>query len=385
MTPIQLKAVRTCDKLIGALLLRYLRPNARSGKTGPVPAESVRRILIIRPGGLGDAVLTIPMITALKRSYTHATVDVLAETRNADVYRIGDLIDQVFRYDVSPIGQFTRLRKNRYDLVVDTEQFHRLSRVVANAMRPKYLCGFDTTDRGKFLTHDVTYDDSRYEGHSFLQLAEALIGAPVPFDVDRPFVEVSPEVRDWACEQLESIRERKIVAIMPVVGGRYKLWPVERYAEIADWLTGSGHAVVLLGGSDGADPARVIEAKNRSGHLLDLAGRTSLAQTAGILERSDLSLSADTGIVHLAYGVGTPTVALFGSGLHRKWAPPGRHHRIVRKGLACSPCTRMGYTPPCPYDVACMQEISVADVKASIEDLLGKPRDCAEKVLTDEL
>jgi len=370
MTPLQLRTLRTFDKLIGPPLLRWLKPSARAGQPSrPVPAESVRRLLVVRPGGLGDAVLTLPMIAALKKNYANATIDVLAEKRNADVYRIGELVDEVYLYDTNPIGVIRRLRRNRYDLVVDTEQFHRLSRVIANAMHAEYLCGFDTTDQGRLLTHAISYSDDMYEAKSFLRLAEAVIGSPVPFDAERPFVSVLPATRNWARKHLGTIDE-KLVTVMTVAGGEYRLWTTSRYAEIVTWLTDRNYRVVLLGGSDGIDAAAAIAADNRSDRVLNLAGQTSLAQTAAMLELADLSLSADTGIVHLAYGLGTSTIALFGPGRYRKWAPPGRRNRIVRKGLTCSPCTKFGRVPTCPHDIACMKEISVQNVIAAMEELL---------------
>jgi ADP-heptose:LPS heptosyltransferase len=75
-------------------------------------------------------------------------------------------------------------------------------------------------------------------------------------------------------------------------------------------------------------------------------------------------------VLHLAYAVGTPTVALFGPGLHRKWAPPAPRHRVVRLGLPCSPCTRSGRVPPCPIGIACMRDLGVAPVLAAAEELL---------------
>jgi ADP-heptose:LPS heptosyltransferase len=135
-------------------------------------------------------------------------------------------------------------------------------------------------------------------------------------------------------------------------------------------LNRRGHAVILLGGRDGVTAAATIAADNDPERVLNLAGKTTLAQTAALLQRARLSLSADTGVMHLAYAVGTPTVSLFGPGLQHKWAPPGKQHRVVRKGLACSPCTRHGRIPPCPHNIACMREISVADVTDAINALL---------------
>lgn len=310
------------------------------------------------------------MIHALRDAFRAARVDVLAEKRNAGVYRVADGVSRIYRYDANPLSVLQRLRRSRYDAIIDTEQFHHFSLVLANALRPRVLCGFDSPARGRLQTHSVAYGDDVYEGRSFLRLAEALVGAPIPFDPEAPFVEVVAGARAWAERALEPVGGRELIAVSPAAGGPYRLWPAARYAEVIQALIDRGDCVVLLGGRDGLEAAKQIVAGCGSSGLLDLTGQTTLAQTAAVLRRARLCLSADTGVMHLAYGVGTATLSLFGPGRHQKWAPPGRRHRVVRRGLSCSPCTRLGRVPACPYDVACMREISADEVSVAIEEAL---------------
>ncbi len=101
--------------------------------------------------------------------------------------------------------------------------------------------------------------------------------------------------------------------------------------------------------------------------FLDLIEKTSLSEIAAILSQLDLLISTDSSLLHLGYAVGTKTVALFGPGIPEKWAPGGHGHIVIRKNLPCSPCTKFGYTPPCPYAYRCMKEIKVDDVMAGVE------------------
>ncbi len=101
-----------------------------------------------------------------------------------------------------------------------------------------------------------------------------------------------------------------------------------------------------------------------------LASKTSLMEGGGLIKRCDVLVSNDSGLMHIAYGVGTPTVSLFGAGIEKKWAPLGSRNIIINKNLPCSPCTRYGYTPPCPYGVACMDAIGVEDVMRAIDEVL---------------
>jgi len=309
------------------------------------------------------------LLNALRQGYPDALVDVLAEKRNAGVYEIGDLVSEIHCYDSGVLGVQRRLQSAGYDILIDTEQIHHLSTIFANSLRPKYLCGFDTLGRRRFQTHTVPYREDRYEAISFLQLAEAVLGSPHGFDPDQPFIIVRPAAKAWAATKLKSANERQVVAVAATAGGSARLWPVARYAEVVRWLASRGYYVVLLGGSDGVEAANFIAAHMAPDAVLNLTGKTTLVQSAALLQHACLSVSADTGVMHLAYGVGTSTVSLFGSSSHRKWGPPGRRHRVVRKGLACSPCIRFGRLPPCPHNIACMQEIDAAEVIAAIEDL----------------
>lgn len=381
MLPLRLRLLKRLDALAGRWMCANIAPAASGmGVNGtaaltqpprPVPPAGVERILIIRPGGIGDAVLTFPMIAALRRHYREAEIEVLGERRNAGVYRINDWVRRVHLYDRHPLATMRELSRGRYQIVVDTEQYHYLSCIAANRLRPDYICGFDTIGRGRFQTHRVRYSDRVYEVHSFLSLASALIGSEQSFDPDAPFLEVSPQWVEWAEATLHPRGGRPVAVVMPTASTPHRFWPVQRYAEIAQWLARRGFLVVVLGGPDAGADAGLIEQACRGSDVLNLAGRTTLPQTAGILTRTQLYVSADTGPLHIAYGVGTPTVHMFGSGIQEKWAPQGRRYLVVNKNLPCSPCTRYGYTPPCPYHAACMDAITVADVTRAIDEVLA--------------
>jgi ADP-heptose:LPS heptosyltransferase len=368
------RLLQAADRRVGGWLVRHARPRARALTKRAEPGVAlasgeVCRLLVIRPGGLGDALLMWPMLDALRAAFPTAELDLLCERRNAGAFALGEPPGTVLRYDQDLPHVVRHLVSRRYDLVIDTEQYHHMSTVVANALGPRWLCGFDTLGRQRLQTHAVSHAEDTYEAVSFLRLAAAVTGQAAAFDPDRPFLRVAREALDWADMALRAAGDRPVVAIMPAAGGSYRLWPAERYAELAQWLIRRGFFVALLGGHDGRQAAELLAARSGAAQLVDLVGSTTLAQTAAVLSRARLAVSADTGVLHLAYGVGTPTVGLFGPGLYRKWAPPGRVHRIVRLGLPCSPCIRFGVLPQCPYGIACMRDITVADVQTAIESL----------------
>jgi ADP-heptose:LPS heptosyltransferase len=312
------------------------------------------------------------MIKALHRHFQQAAIDVLAETRNAGIYQMSQEVSKVHCYDRRPLVVFRRLRRIHYHVIVDTEQFHHLSVVVANMLRPMYLCGFGTLGRSRFQTHTVAYSDDTYEAQSFLHLAQALTGWPARFDPDEPFIDVPSQDRAWAESTFAFLGQRALVTIMPGAMSPYRVWPKERYGQVVEWLIERGFYVVIIGGKDVAHMSHIMAGRYNQTDVLDLTGRTTWAQSAALIQRARVYLSADTGSLHMAYGVGTPTVSLFGSGNYSKWAPPGKYHVMVRKGLSCSPCTRLGFTPRCPNGMQCMAAISVGDVITALKEVLGK-------------
>jgi ADP-heptose:LPS heptosyltransferase len=128
---------------------------------------------------------------------------------------------------------------------------------------------------------------------------------------------------------------------------------------VAELLAALGVKSVVVGGREDREQGDAIVS---GGGGMNLAGRTSLAGTAAIIKRSRLLVSGDSGVLHIAVGLGVPTVSLFGPGRALKWAPRGENHIVINKGLTCSPCTTYGTTPPCPINARCMKEISVDEV-----------------------
>ena len=128
--------VKEIDKFFGRLGVIFL-PRPQYSKP-----NAILHILLIRPGGIGDAVHLVPIIHALKSAYPSATIEILAEKRNASVFSLCPEIDRVFLYDRP--AEFLQMFRRRYDVIIDTEQWHRLSAIVARLIRSNVKIGFAT-------------------------------------------------------------------------------------------------------------------------------------------------------------------------------------------------------------------------------------------------
>ena len=341
------------DRLVGSALVRLLSRGTKPAAKKPAP--TIYRVLIIRPGGMGDAILMIPMLRALKERFPRASVQILAERRNADVFGlIPDLVSGLFCYD--RVMDLLRVLTGRYDVVMDTEQWYRLSAVAARLIRADIRCGFSTNTRGSLFNLPVAHDPERYEAENFLALLSALTDAPIPFNPERPFLTIpadpSPGLR---------------VIMAPGASYPEKQWGPEKFRQLATGFLEQGYSVGLIGGpADVGQAAEVIQGLP----VENFTGRTTLRETARVIGAAGLVIGGDSVALHLAAALGRPSIALFGPTSPHQWAPRGKNHRTLYHPPHCSPCSRFGNIPPCPYDVECLNRISVEEVQAAARQIM---------------
>jgi lipopolysaccharide heptosyltransferase II len=339
-------------------------------------AESQKKlkILVIRPGGLGDAALLYPLLNILRGYFKNSEIDILAENRNSGILVGCPYIDEIFLYDSEPLCVLYKTLKKRYDIVIDSEQWHRLSAVVAYLTRAPIRVGFATNNKSALFTHAVPYRHDQYEALSFLNLCSTITGDDYEFNNVSPFIPVDQKLISKFSLQIKELRSR-CVAIAGIFSGatiRERRWETGKFVKLTEGLINEGFGIVIIGGKEDVTESNKLEKIANRDVAINYAAKTSLIETAAIISQLDLFVSSDTGLMHIAYGVGTPTVSLFGAGIQEKWAPIGNNNIALNKHLPCSPCTRFGYTPKCPYDVRCLRDISVEEVKTAVLGLVSR-------------
>ncbi len=356
----QINLLKTFDGIVGRHLVSVLH-RWKYHRNG---LGTFGRLLIIRPGGIGDAVLLLPAIRFLREKFPDSVIDILCEKRNAEIFRLSSDINKIYLYDKG-LDLFRTVR-NKYDVVIDTEQWHRLSAVISRLAGAPIRIGFDTNERKKMFTHQIPYSHDDYEVYSFLHLIEPLTGENPPFDVDKPFIDISNDAASLPQSDLRA--QDNLIAIFPGASVPERRWGGDNFGRVAHALSNKGHKIVILGsGSEKKDAEKIRELATSA---MDLTGKTNLRDVATLLRVCKLLITADSGLLHIAYAVGTPTVSLFGSGLEKKWAPLGKKHRVLNQHIACSPCTRFGYTPRCRRNVECLLSVSPDEVVRTAETLL---------------
>lgn len=323
--------------------------------------------LVVRaPNWIGDAVLALPALRDLRRSFPAARLEVLARPWVAEVYAAVEEADGV--RPTSTLGDEVAWMRGRFDLAVV------LPNSFGTALRP-FLArvperwGYATDGRGRLLTRRCRVGPEvrgRSEVHYYRAML-AGVGLQVEGEPDAS-LRCPTEWRERGGERLGESASGWIGLAPGAAFGTAKRWPPERFAAAGDRLAReSGSRPVLLGGEADRPLCEAVAAAMSSAPRV-LAGETSLPELLGVLTRLRLLLTNDSGPMHLAAALGTPVVAVFGSTDWRETAPWGEGHRLVREDVACAPCKLR----ECPLDHRCMNRVTVDRVvEAALEVLEG--------------
>lgn len=344
-------------------------------RDNPVPPES---ILVRAANWVGDVVMSLPALEALRELYPQSRITVLARPWVKELLSSHPAVDEVWEYakDGGRIRDLTavwraarRVRGGDFEMAVLFQNAFEAAFISRLGSVPVRV-GYDTDGRGLFLSHPVSRKTAPKGAHQvayYLNIIRALGWNGEDRD---PCLRVAEENRDLAGRLLEGeevVRDRRIVGMAPGAAfGPAKRWPAERFAEIADRAAAEwGAGILILGSAGDRESCRAVAAAMRNTPV-DLCGRTGLGEAVGVIDACDLFVTNDSGLMHVSAALGVPTVAVFGSTDPVATGPRGEHTRVVRNPVDCSPCLR----PVCPSDYRCMLGISPDQVwEAAVEVL----------------
>ena len=339
-------------------------------------------ILVLNPRSLGDVLMATPLVSTLRAAYPDARIDFATGRRaragvltNPDVDEVIPLFDgpgSIERRALAAVRDAWRLRWRRYDLAfcADGSPMVQLTAYLAGIPRRFGLAG---RRRTPFLTDRVRVPAESHEVDANLALAER---AGLKRFIRRDLKYVPTQVSlERAIQLLKSRAFDELpfrVALCPGGGDApadtvyHRRWPGERYALLAnEMIERYGGGVVLLGDENERELNFLI--RNDINHpVLDLTGRLDLDGMGAVMQLCDAVIANDTGSMHLAVAVGTPTVGIFGPSSARRTGPYGRRHRAVQSHIWCGPCSDIG-GPMVDCGAACIQRITVRDLVSVLE------------------
>jgi len=307
-------------------------------------------LLLRATNWLGDAVMTTPAVSALRRAYPRARIVLLAKPMVAELFRYHPDVDEVMVYErpgrhdgaIGKVRMAAELRRRRFDAALLLQNAFDAALLSFLARIPE-RAGYATDGRWILLTHPVRVAPdilARHEVEYYLHLLERL-GIPRP---ESPSLRVAVTEDERAA--MASLLERRginrgkpVLAINPgATYGSAKRWYPDRFAAVADALSEEwGAGVVVLGSAAEAPLAGEIEAEMRRPPV-NLAGRTTVREMMALLSLSSFLVSNDSGPMHIGAALGVPLVAIFGPTDWRRTSPWASRSRIVRGNVDCSPC-----------------------------------------------
>jgi heptosyltransferase-2 len=335
------------------------------------------RVLVKQVNWLGDLVMSLPALRAVRRAYPAAHLAVLVKEELASFFDGAGWVDEVIGYRVgrSLAGLADRrravgaIRAGRFDLAILFPRSFESAFWTALARVPRRV-GYAADGRRLLLTDAARRSTALRRGHQvddYLHLLHATL------DISGDATDCRPEIAARHRAEMDSwlaARRRQRGPLLALAAaaayGPAKEWPPERWSALIDRL-GERHAVecVLVGAPGERERCLQIAAASQRGALV-AAGETSVGQAIALLSRCAGFAGNDSGSMHVAGALGVPTVGLFGSTNPERTGPLGPRTRTVRHPLPCSPCLertcRFGH-----YD--CLHRIAVDEVERALQEL----------------
>ena len=336
--------LKSADSIAGSMACTALSRAQKALEMRPLQ-EIEGPVVVIRPGGIGDAVMLLPMLRALREAFPERRIDIICETRNSKVFELAMPGSKTICYDKTPRVAMSTLRHGKYAAAIDTEQFHNFSAIMAALTKAPIRVGFKTNPRRHGLyTHLVDYNTTGQEDEQFMKLLQAIS------DVTQ-FPSRAGILADAALPDLPDSMAgvESAHALVVHAGGSIpeKRCPAVAMAEVCRAAKEEfGLQAIIIGGKEDVEYADEIAAL-AGGSTHNICGKLKLEETVALCRQSVALLGPDSGIAHLAVAVGAPVVVLFGPSDPAKWGPPEGAGVSVTCQAQCAPCSLFGYSKPC--------------------------------------
>ncbi len=335
------------------------------------------KILIRATNWLGDAVMSLPAVRAVRERFPEAHIAVLARGWVAELYRREPCVNEVIQTAETWTGRIRlarRLRGQGFDAAILLPNSFE-SALVAWMARIPHRIGYDRDRRGRLLTDAIARpgpgEIPAPERFYYLELLRrAGVIDALPHETPIVLAGIEEARRNGLCLFARMGFERPVVGVSPgAQNSRAKQWLPERFVESALRVSGAlDGAIALFGSARERDLCQAMaEAIRREGRpVLNLAGETSITAFIELTSACRVFLTNDSGAMHVASAAAVPTVAVFGPTEFFATAPAGPRSVIVREAVDCSPCMLRD----CPIDHRCMTAVTSERVAATALELL---------------
>lgn len=340
------------------------------------------RILIRATNWVGDAIMALPALRAVRKRFADAQIAIVARPYVADIYRDQEICNQLIPYDPKGLHAgfsgrerlAAELRTHQFDAALLLQNAFDAAWLAWRANIPERI-GYARDGRSFLLTKAVPLPrHGEIPAHEKFYYLELLRRADWLDSLqDESFIGVSvPEEKRRSAEEFlrKSGARRGALRIAIGAGASYgsaKCWPPSRFADVANRLQSEMDADVILFGTAAEAAASTAISAEMSRPPIDLTGKTAIADLSSLLSQCHLFIGNDSGAMHVAAAVGLPIVAVFGPTDPCGTAPVTPRCIIVQQKPYCSPC----FLRRCPTDHRCMSAITADMVEAAARPWLS--------------
>ena len=332
--------------------------------------SEIKRILVRMPNWVGDAVMALPALQAVREIFPECSITLLAKPWVKPLFEDNPAVEHVITFRKEG-GYFEKLReivrvikairKNNFDLAILFQNAFEAA-FLSCMGGVKFRLGYNTDGRGFLLTHRVIRNDDVLKGHLieyYLSILRAMGWEAKSRD---PLLKLSSKYIKGAEELILSHGVGQgdfLVGLNPgAIFGDAKRWPPDRFAGIGDMAVEKwGANVVIMGSQSEIDICNTL-ARSMNNNVLNLCGKTSLSEAIGVISRCKFFVTNDSGLMHVSAALGVPTLAIFGSTDNVATGPRGPKTQIIKHEIDCAPCLK----PECTTDHRCMLSIEPEEV-----------------------
>jgi ADP-heptose:LPS heptosyltransferase len=393
---------RKMDRVLGSVICRLLSvfPFRRGDRATP---GRVDKLLVILLSEMGSLVLAYPMFQRIRALYPYASVHVLLFRKNREVLDVLKVVgpEQVFALDDTSLVRLlrdslsvlARLRRARFDVVVDCELFSRISSIFSFLSGARVRVGFhphhqEGLYRGDFINRPVLYNPYQHISQQFVTLVEAIDSSTVPKakrlvtpePLELPSLRFGPQELREARRRLHAhapeAAGKRLVLLHP--GGGLlpiRAWPLEHYCRLSRQLLDEDCAVGIIGKDADKGLAEQIQSHCRSPACVDLTGYTkSVRELLLLFHCAALLVTNDGGPGQFSALTPIPAIVFFGPETPTLYGRADAHTAIFYSPLSCSPCvTAYNHRKsPCDGDNVCLKRIDPDQVFAKAMELLAR-------------
>lgn len=340
--------------------------------------RNCKKILVRGVNWIGDAVMTMPAISALKKALPETKISILAKPWVSSLFENNPDIDEIILYEdkhKSFLGKFRLaglLKRKGFCSSLLFQNAFDAALITFLAGIPQRI-GYSRDLRKFLLTHPISFDDEDRKMHHIDYYLNLLKKSGINADYSLPYIYLKTDERLCARKLLNKLQQ-PVIGINPGAAyGSAKRWGSEKFAEVVQKIINELHGNVVIFGS--ASETKIADEimsdpllSGLNSKIISMAGKTNLRQLSALISECGAFLTNDSGPMHISYAVRTPLVAIFGSTDPVLTGPPEHVKNIViKKNIECSPCFKRTCSKP---NILCMDEIKPDEVFQAIKTIL---------------